>query len=166
MRSRNSSASFKSRAGLGFCLFLAAVFVLCGCAASSDVVPGAGLPERDEYALGKALLNGVFSSYRIYTRDSFDRKVSRDFNPVRGEFVNSVERGFYGAQQLEILPIVNSVARNRDLVSVSFRWQKKVVPYTGGGYRNLSGNAEYVFREENGKWQLYRVSGDDPMAMN
>lgn len=121
---------------------------------------------KDEYALGKSLLSDVFSVYRRYSRDSFDRMVSRGFNPSRSEYVNAVERGFYGAQQIDLYPIVDSVVMNHDLVSVSFHWEKKVATYTGGNYQNLTGRGEYVFRNENGQWLLYRVDGDDPLVRN
>ncbi len=141
------------------------VGVLNGCAPQS-ALQSPDTPMKDEYALGKGLLNDVFSVYRNYTRDSFDRIVSRDFNPVRSEFANGVERGFYGARQIDLYPIVDSVVTNKDLVSVSFHWEKKVATYTGGNYKNLTGRAEYVFRNETGTWRLYRVGGDDPMVMN
>lgn len=136
-----------------------------GCAAPGEPFAATG-PAVDERTLGKNLVNGVLSTYRSYTRDSFDRIVSADFNPVRSEFVNGVERGFYGAQQMSIFPIVDQVATNRDLLSVSFRWEKKAATYTGGAYRNLSGRAEYVFKKEGSRWKLYRVDGDDPMTRN
>ena len=78
--------------------------------------------------------------------------------------MNAVERGFYGAQQLDLYPIVDSVVTNRDLMSVSFRWEKKVVSYSSGNHQNLTGRAEYVFRDEGGQWRLYRVDGDDPLS--
>ena len=97
---------------------------LSGCVAQG-ASGGAGAPMESEYALGKKLVQEVFSVYRNYSRDSFDVIVSRDFNPIRSEYVNAVERGFYGAQQLDLYPIVDSVVTNRDLMSVSFRWEKK-----------------------------------------
>lgn len=146
-------------------LFAATVAVAwCGCAAGGGL-PGALVPV-DERTLGKNLVNGVLAVYGKYTRDSFDRIVSPDFNPVRSEFINGVERGFYGAQQMSIFPIVDSVSANRDLLSVSFRWEKKVATNVAGAYRNLTGRAEYVFKKQGAKWKLYRVDGDDPMTRN
>lgn len=163
MLSLNLSVNFRR---LAPAIFLSAVMILVGL--SGCVAQGAlgstGAPKESEYALGKKLVQEVFSVYRNYSRDSFDAIVSRDFNPIRSEYVNAVERGFYGAQQLDLYPIVDSVVTNRDLMSVSFRWEKKVVSYSSGNHQNLTGRAEYVFRDEGGQWRLYRVDGDDPLS--
>ncbi|HQB12488.1 MAG TPA: hypothetical protein PLX96_05880, partial [Candidatus Omnitrophota bacterium] len=143
MLSPNLSVNFRR---LAPAIFLSAVMILVGLSGcvAQGASGGAGAPKESEYALGKKLVQEVFSVYRNYSRDSFDAIVSRDFNPIRSEYVNAVERGFYGAQQLDLYPIVDSVVTNRDLMSVSFRWEKKVVSYSSGNHQNLTGRAEYV----------------------
>lgn len=165
MLSPNFTANFKPFTAAVFILALGLAGTSGGCA-PQGALQEPDTPMKNEYALGKSLLNDVFSVYKNYSRDSFDKVVSRDFTPVRSEYVNGVERGFYGAQQIDLYPIVDSVVTNKDLVSVSFHWEKKVATYTGGNYRNLTGRAEYVFRQQSGAWYLYKVGGDDPMAMN
>jgi hypothetical protein len=138
---------------------------LSGCAQDKGLKAVRESP-KDEYTLGKSLLVDIFSAYRNYTRGSFDEFVSRDFSPIRSDFINGVERGFYAARQIDLYPIVDSVVTTGDLMSVTFHWEKKVSTYAKGDYKNLTGSAEYVFRKESGAWKIYQVKGDDPMVMN
>lgn len=136
---------------------------LSGCAAVS-AGGASGSAEKGDYALGRQLLDQVFNIYRNYTRESFDRIVSRDFTPIRSEFLNGAERGFYAARIVELYYYVDTATVRDGLASVSFHWQKKLSSYAGGAIHQPAGQAEFDFRNEEDGWHLYQVRGDDPLA--
>lgn len=125
--------------------------------------PQSTAPVTDEYQTARELLDNVFMIYRNYTRGSFDQILSRNFTPVQMEYLDAVERAFYAGQVIELYSFVDTVTTNGNLINVAFHWEKKIQLYTGGGYKNLTGDARYTFRKENGSWLLWQTTGDDPL---
>lgn len=136
---------------------------LAGCAAGTVPDTSAGV-SRNDRELGGSLVQQVFDAYRGYSRDSFNGQVSSDFTPLRSEFVNAVERGFYAGNLMDLNFFLDSVSRTGNKLSVSFKWEKRMTLYTSGQFVKTEGSAVYVFSEENGAWRLYQVRGDDPLA--
>jgi len=147
------------------CALAVIPWLLCsGCADMAVQNGGTYAPMQDDYKLGEKLLDEVFDTYRNYTRDSFDRIVSRDFAPIKSEFMNNVERAFYAARVMEIYYYVDTANVRDNLAAISFHWEKKVSTYSGGAINNSTGNAEFVFKNEGDRWNLYQVGGDDPLS--
>lgn len=114
------------------------------------------------YELADKLLEKIFSIYQNYSRDSFEQIVAQDFNPLRSEFIDNVEKSFYTGSILEMHYFVSKALLNGDKLLVGFKWEKKTVPYGIKEVTLSDGNADFIFKQGNKGWFLYQVSGNSP----
>jgi hypothetical protein len=131
-----------------------------GCSMTSAVGPLDGSADAND--LADRLLGRLFNAYSNYTRPRFEKFVSGDFIPSLPEFLNGVERGYYGGNILEVNYFLNKTDLTSTVLSVDFRWEKKTAVFGTGKLSLARGRAEFVFREESGDWLLYEVRGQDP----
>ncbi|MEI8348907.1 MAG: hypothetical protein WCI77_02040 [Candidatus Omnitrophota bacterium] len=164
-QSLNSSLIFKKTSfcrKIFYTLLLYAFMFIVGCANVNSQETQSGSYAENPYALADSLLTKVFSVYQNYTRDGFERLVSQDFNPIRSEFIDTVEKSFYAGNILEMHCFTDKALLSSDKLSVNFKWQKKMLPYGTKEVALLTGAANFVFKHENGSWRIYQVSGDSP----
>ncbi len=131
-----------------------------GCAMTSAAGPLDG--PADANGLADRLLGRLFNAYSNYTRPRFEKFVSGDFIPSLPEFLNEVERGYYGGNILEVNYFLNKTDLTSVVLSVDFRWEKKTALFGTGKLSLSRGRAEFVFRGESGDWLLYEVRGQNP----
>jgi len=123
---------------------------------SSPAKPGAN------FTLAKSLLEQVFSGYKNYTREEFEKLLSLDFVPLRPEFLNAVKDSYYAGTILEIDFFIDQVLAKADNLSVTFKWEKKTVPHDTPVATLSRGKAEFLFKNKNNQWLLYGVKGNIP----
>ena len=140
-------------------LLPAAVF-LAGCASTGgEAAPGEEVLRRSE---ASAAIGGLFSAYREYSRESFERLLSADFAPSRPEFLQAAESAFNAATLLELTFVLDRAQRTGDTLAAEFTWRRKVQPKLSAGPVMLGGSALAVFKRGNGNWLLYSLKGNDP----
>jgi len=147
-----------------FCLWICVILlplVSAGCAGGQvkKTVTVSILPE-DSFA--RDLLDMVFARYRAYTRAGFEEVVSREFTPVREDFLNVVEGKAYAARLLEMNYVIEKGLRTVDKVVIDFSWTKRVAAGGSGAIAKKSGQTEFTFKKTGSGWGLLQVSGDDP----
>lgn len=142
-------------------LVLLILYVFCGCASVKDNNQG-DVTAIDSRDIASELLLDTFTVYQNYNRAEFSKIVSEKFSPSKTDFINSVENSFYATKIIEINYFLDKVFTERDKIVVSFKWEKKTVPYVTGVITLSTGKTQFVFSKEAGKWLLYQLKDDNP----
>lgn len=154
-------ASFNEKGFLVLCIALWSCVCLCAC---SGAGPQAKIASEDVNfrAVGKAALEDIFNSYRVFEHNSFNDRVSSRFVPDRNAFLNGVEQNYTKSVLIEFNYFVDIVVKEDGFLNIGFHWEKKTQPYGSASLILTKGKTDFVFVFESDKWFLYQVRGDDP----
>jgi hypothetical protein len=117
---------------------------------------------QDQFDAGYAAVDNVLRIFSNYSKDRFSAQVSHELEPIRSEFLNSVDNTAARQQYAEFEIYVDSVIVKEDLMSVEFKWYKKFKLYDNPDWQDAQGQSEFIFLLEDGNWKLRKANGDNP----
>lgn len=117
---------------------------------------------QDSHALAQTLVARIVEKYRAFTRDSFEGEVSANFVPGRSEFISQAERNSLAGVIISFDYFIEKAVRSTQKLSVKIKWEKKAHMQGASSPQLTRGIATLVFQMRVGRWQLYRVTGDNP----
>jgi hypothetical protein len=136
-------------------LTLACLLIASGCA-GAEPKPGPGT-----YATAQDVVGKLFDSYRYYSRETF-RRTLVPVTAAQPGFIDQIETSYFSGTLIELNFFIDSALREADTLAVKIKWEKRNQPYSGNTPVMVKGSAELTFKESNGDWLLYQISGDNP----
>lgn len=110
------------------------------------------------------IVNEMFNNYKNYLPGYLDPYISNDFTPNKYEYLSNISNAASAEHVIKFSAVAYSAEREDDILTVKIKWNKKRNKYSNANVNDLSGNAEFVFKDYKKHWMLIKVSGDDPFV--
>jgi hypothetical protein len=146
--------------------FKALLVSLCVCV--SSVAPAYAASSRgtsagsDAVVLGRQLVDDLFVRYKSFSRSAFEQELSFQFSPSRQEFLDRAQRNAYSGVILGLEYSLQRALLKKNTLTVRIAWDKTVQPFGNTAPVNSRGAATLVFRKQDDRWLLLRVTGESP----
>ncbi|HEO63668.1 MAG TPA: hypothetical protein ENN78_00155 [Candidatus Omnitrophica bacterium] len=113
------------------------------------------------FVKAREAVNGVIKSQFFYDRTVFAEKISEDF-PDRMEFLFEVEVRSMQKMPLDFEFFIDTVNETKDVLSVSFSWNRQYMNWDDPDDTMAEGKSEFVFQKTAQGLVLKNIIGDNP----
>jgi hypothetical protein len=113
------------------------------------------------FVKAREAVNGVIKSQFPYDRTAFEERISEDF-PDRMEFLFDVEVRSMQKMLLDFEFFIDTVNETKDVLSVSFSWNRQYMNWDDPEDTMAKGTSEFVFQKTAQGFLLKNIIGDNP----
>lgn len=122
----------------------------------------ATMPLAVETAEGNNLVGDVLSAYRNYERHDFAELLGENYYPRNLD--NQIEANSCKEKDVVYSFSVGEIIQAKKELDIAFEWSKTRYSLVSVRRERLTGSAHFIFENEDGKWKLVRIRGNNPLV--